>query len=146
MTAGAGTSDEVDQAAATHRDRWHWRRKIRASPVQHRLYRVLVAVAGLLLIVLGLVTGPIPGPGGIPLVLLGLAVWASEFVWAHRVMQVFKAQVHRYQGWSRPQQVAFWVTFIALCGLGGYAFMLVTGVPGWLPASADDLLQRLPGL
>jgi uncharacterized protein (TIGR02611 family) len=137
----------VDLAAtAAHEDRWHWRRRIRANPTQRRLYRVLIAVAGLLLIVLGLVTGPIPGPGGIPLVLLGMAVWASEFAWAHRVMHVFKQQVHRFQQWSRPQQVAFWVGFIAFCGLCGYAFMLVTGVPTWLPSSADVLLEQLPGL
>jgi uncharacterized protein (TIGR02611 family) len=137
----------VDQAAAAAReDRWHWRRRVRANPTQHRLYRILVAIAGLLLIVLGLVTGPIPGPGGIPLVLLGLAVWASEFVWAHRVMHVFKGQVHRYQRWSRPRQVGFWAVFLAVCGLCGYAFMVLTGVPQWVPASADALLQQLPGL
>ena len=102
--------------------------------------------AGLLLVALGFVTGPIPGPGGIPLVLLGLAIWSSEFEWAHRLMQWFKAQLHRFRSWTRWQQAAFWVTFFACCGLGGYTLMLVAGIPGWLPGSADALLQRLPGL
>jgi uncharacterized protein (TIGR02611 family) len=127
-------------------DRWHWRRKIRSKPRQLRVYRGIVAFAGLLLIVLGLVTGPLPGPGGIPLILLGLATWASEFAWAHRLMLWFKAQLHRFRGWTRWQQVGFWVAFFALCGLCGYAFMVLTGVPGWVPSSADSLLQRLPGL
>ena len=55
-----------------------------------------VGFAGLFFVVLGFVTGPLPGPGGIPLVLLGLAIWASEFEWAHKLMQWFKAQLHRY--------------------------------------------------
>ena len=46
---------------------------------------------------LGFVTGPLPGPGGIPLVLLGLAIWSSEFEWAHKLMQWFKAQLHRFR-------------------------------------------------
>ena len=129
-----------------HEDRWHWRRKIRSNPHQLRIYRCVVAIGGLLFVVLGLVTGPIPGPGGIPLILLGIAVWASEFEWAHRLMYWFKAQLHRFQSWSRLQQVGFWLVFFAFCGLCGYSFMLATGVPGWVPDSADALLQKLPGL
>ena len=62
-----------------------------AEPAQARLYRIAVAIAGLLLVCLGFVSGPIPGPGGIPLVLLGLAIWSSEFEWANRLMGWFKA-------------------------------------------------------
>ena len=67
-------------------DRWRWRRKIRQNKRQLAVYRVAVGVLGLLLIAVGLVSGPLPGPGGIPLVLLGLAVWSSEFEWAHQLM------------------------------------------------------------
>jgi uncharacterized protein (TIGR02611 family) len=144
-------SDDVDYSddnvlIDAHEDRWHWRRKIRSNPHQLRIYRCVVAIGGLLFVVLGLVTGPIPGPGGIPLILLGIAVWASEFEWAHRLMHWFKAQLHRFQSWSRLQQVGFWLVFFAFCGLCGYSFMLATGVPGWVPESADALLQKLPGL
>jgi len=97
-------------------------------------------------VVLGCVSGPIPGPGGIPLVLLGLAVWSSEFVWARRVLVWFKGQLRRYQSWSRGRQVGFWFAFFAICGLCGYASMLVLGIPTWLPTPADALLHRLPGL
>jgi uncharacterized protein (TIGR02611 family) len=129
-----------------HEDRWHWRRKIRRHPGKLAFYRAAVALAGLLLVVVGLLTGPIPGPGGIPLVLLGLAIWASEFEWAHRLMQRFKAQLTRFQAWSRWQQALFWAVFIACCGLAGYGYMLLFGVPSWAPTTADSLLQRLPGL
>ncbi len=88
-------------------DRWRWRRKIRGNPHQLRIYRSLVALAGLLLVCLGFVSGPIPGPGGIPLVLLGLAIWSSEFEWAHQLMMWFKAQLHRYHQWSPHWKIAF---------------------------------------
>ena len=44
-------------------DRWRWRRKIRENPSQLAVYRVAVAIAGLIFVVLGVVTGPLPGPG-----------------------------------------------------------------------------------
>ena len=127
-------------------DRWRWRRRIRQNPRRLAVYRVVVAIAGLLLVCLGFVSGPIPGPGGIPLVLLGLAIWSSEFEWAHRLMQWFKVQLHRYQAWPRRWQVLFWLTLVAACGTIGYGYLLLTGVPGWLPSQLEMVLLRLPGL
>jgi uncharacterized protein (TIGR02611 family) len=127
-------------------DRWRWRRRIRQNPRKLAVYRVVVAIAGLLLVCLGFVSGPIPGPGGIPLILLGLAIWSSEFEWAYRLMQRFKLQLHRYTTWPRRRQVLFWVVFVAVCGTLGYSYMLLTGVPGWLPGPIETVLLRLPGL
>lgn len=127
-------------------DRWEWRRKIRADPHKARIYRVVVAVVGTLLIVLGAATGPLPGPGGIPLVLLGLAVWASEFEWAQRLMQWFKRQLHTFRGWSRPRQTLAWLIFFACLGAIGYGYLLVLGIPVWMPAIVAHLLDRLPGV
>jgi uncharacterized protein (TIGR02611 family) len=127
-------------------DRWRWRRKIREDKRKLVVYRIAVGVLGLILMVVGIVSGPLPGPGGIPLVLLGLAVWSSEFEWAHQVMTWFKKQLHRYRTWSASTKTLFWVAFFSCCGLIGYAYMLALGIPGWLPASAHLLLQRLPGL
>jgi len=127
-------------------DRWGWRRKIRKNKRKLAVYRVAVALLGLLLIAVGLVSGPLPGPGGIPLVLLGLAVWSSEFEWAHQLMLWFKKQLHRYRTWSTPQKVLSLVVFFSCCGLLGYFYLLTLGIPGWLPGSVDVVLQRLPGL
>jgi len=127
-------------------DRWRWRRKIREDNRKLAVYRAAVGVLGLILVALGFVSGPIPGPGGIPLILLGLAVWSSEFEWAHQLMQWFKAQLHRYRTWSTGRKILFWVVFICCCWLLGYLYMMVLGIPGWLPGSVNLLLQRLPGL
>lgn len=127
-------------------DRWEWRRRIRAHPRQLVVYRMAVGLGGLLLIALGLMTGPLPGPGGIPLVLLGLAVWSSEFEWAHKLMQRFKVLLRRYAGWTRKQKVAFWVVFLAVCGGLGYLYMVVVGIPFWVPRFAEHYLELLPGV
>ena len=127
-------------------DRWRWRRKIRQDKRKLAVYRAAVALLGLILVTLGFVSGPIPGPGGIPLILLGLAVWSSEFEWAHQVMQWFKAELHRYRTWPSGKKILFWVAFFGFCGVFGYLYLLTLGPPTWLPQSVDLLLQRLPGL
>ena len=127
-------------------DRWRWRAKIRRNPYQLRLYRCVVAVVGTFFIALGFVSGPLPGPGGIPLVLLGLAIWASEFEWAQHLMAWFKVQLHRFRSWSRPKQALAWVVFFACCGAFGYTYLLLLGAPGWMPDRADALLAKLPGV
>lgn len=127
-------------------DRWAWRRRIRRNPHQLRIYRVAVAVAGLLLICLGVVSGPLPGPGGIPLVLLGLAIWSSEFEWAYRLRQRFKAEIRKFRGWSTRRKVVFWVLFFVVCAGLGYSYLLVLGVPFWMPDAIADLVDHLPGV
>ena len=127
-------------------DRWAWRRRIRQNPHQLRIYRVGVAIAGLLLICLGIITGPLPGPGGIPLVLLGLATWSSEFEWAYRLRIRLKAEIKKYGGWPTGKKVAFWVAFSAVCGSLGYAYLLILGIPFWMPEVGASLLDHLPGV
>jgi uncharacterized protein (TIGR02611 family) len=127
-------------------DRWAWRRRIRQNPHKLRIYRVVVGFAGLLLICLGLLTGPLPGPGGIPLVLLGLAIWSSEFEWAYRLRQRFKAEIRKFRGWSTRRKVAFWLVFFAVCASLGYCYLLVLGVPFWMPDVGATLLEELPGV
>ncbi|MGI3780119.1 MAG: PGPGW domain-containing protein [Janthinobacterium lividum] len=131
---------------AAHEDRRAWRRKIRSNPHQLRVYRGVVAAVGLLLILLGLATGWLPGPGGIPLILGGLAVWASEFQWAHRVMLRLKHALHVFRGWSRRKQLLAWAVFLVGCGLAGWAYLAAFGPPAWVPVQVDHVLGFLPGV
>lgn len=145
-TRGTRESGAPPQDRQRTEDRWAWRRKIRADPHKARIYRVLVGALGTLLILLGVVTGPLPGPGGIPLVLLGLAIWASEFAWAHRLMQWFRLQLHKIRSWSRPRQALAWLILIVGVGVICYADLLIFGVPAWLPETIIHCLGRLPGV
>jgi hypothetical protein len=51
--------------------------------------RIAVDVAGFGLILLGLLTGWLPGPGGIPLILAGLGVLSLNYEWARRLLKDF---------------------------------------------------------
>jgi hypothetical protein len=147
--AAAGTpppDGPEDHVGAVREDRWAWRRRIRANPHQLRVYRCIVAAIGLLLVLLGLATGWLPGPGGIPLILGGLAVWASEFHWAHRLMLRFKHALHVFRGWSRPKQAVAWLVFLGACALIGWGYLAVVGPPAWIPFEVDRVLALLPGV
>ena len=56
------------------------------------LRRVVVFVAGLLLIVTGLVLIVLPGPLTIPPILLGLWLWSREFEFARRWLRPVQAK------------------------------------------------------
>ena len=96
-------------------DRWRWRRRIRQNPRQARGVpgrgRPLPACCWS---ASASSAGPLPGPGGIPLVLLGVAVWSSEFEWAYRLHAAVQgvAQAGTGPGPDR-KQVLFWVVFVA---------------------------------
>lgn len=53
------------------------------------LKRIGIDIAGFGLILLGLLTGWLPGPGGIPLVLAGLAVLSLNYEWAEKLVKDF---------------------------------------------------------
>ena len=50
----------------------------------------LVICAGLLIMILGLILMPVPGPGGTPVFLAGLAILSTEFKWARDFLTRFK--------------------------------------------------------
>lgn len=56
--------------------------------------RVAVAVVGGVLVAAGLAMMVLPGPG-LLVIALGFAVLATEFAWAHHVLEVGKAQTAR---------------------------------------------------
>lgn len=131
-------------------DRWAWRRRIRSDPRTYRWYRLGVGVLGVLLILLGAATGWLPGPGGIPLVLLGLAVLASEYEWAHHLLQRARARAHVFGEWARRQPR--WMRWSGgLATLAGvmvamWLTLAVLGLPGWLPGQVTAVLTTLPGV
>ncbi|TFC01857.1 TIGR02611 family protein [Cryobacterium adonitolivorans] len=66
-------------------------------------YRVLVALAGLAVIVVGLILVPLPGPGWL-IVFVGVAILGTEFPAAHRLTRVVRRLAHRVRLWWRARQ------------------------------------------
>ena len=84
-----------------------------------------VGVVGGLLIIAAPLTGWLPGPGGIPLFIAGLAVLASEFEWAQRLLYRVKDWVKELTAWTGKQPA--W-----LKALGTLALFLCVLVAIWL--------------
>ena len=123
---------------------------MRADPRKRRLYRAAVAVVGGLMVLAGLLTGWLPGPGGIPLVLGGLAVLASEFSWARRLLERAKRHVRAFTEWAGSKPL--WLRWAGTAGtvalvVGAvYLYLVLLGAPELLPEAVTSTLVRLPGV
>lgn len=92
-----------------------WRARLRATPGGAQLLQVLVFVAGLLLILLGLVLAALPGPLTIPPILAGLYVWSTEFAWADRLLE--RAKKSAREAWVKAKAKPVLSALVTLSGL-----------------------------
>lgn len=77
--------------------RWHEHPAIAPLAVVARFIRrngkrALITVAGFLVVIVGLLLIPLPGPGWL-IVFGGLAILATEYVWAQRLLRYAKERV-----------------------------------------------------
>jgi len=79
------------------------RARMSRHPVLERTYRVVVAVLGGTLAVIGLLLVPLPGPGWL-VVFLGLAILGTEFHWAKRVATWLKRTLDRFWAWYKARR------------------------------------------
>lgn len=150
MNENLGRSEDLNASTQQKSDDdWEWRRKIRANPHSHRIYRMVVGVVGLIIVVIGLLMVPFPGPGWL-VVFLGMAVWASEFEWAQRFLHRAKHSLGVFNLWLRPQPwwvkgLALLLTIVAVAAIFWLLF-LISGVPGFLPDAVQEWIKQVPGL
>jgi len=113
-----------------------WRRRIAGRRSINEPYRIGVGVVGGLIVALGLAAIPLPGPGWL-IVIAGLFVLATEFLWAERLLEFTKEHVKQWTDWVGDQPV--WVRLLIglVTALFVYGVLVVTlhltGVPGWAP-------------
>jgi len=65
---------------------------IKARRALHLSWQVGVFVIGLAVVVAGIIMLPLPGPGWV-VIFGGMAIWATEFVWAQLVLRWTKRKV-----------------------------------------------------
>ena len=92
--------------------------KIRANPTGRMALKIGVGVLGGLVVALGIVLIPFPGPGW-AIVILGLAIWAVEFAWARNLLEFTKRHVQSWTHWIARQS---WPIRL-LVGLVGFVFV-----------------------
>jgi uncharacterized protein (TIGR02611 family) len=99
-------------------------------------YRVLIGVIGGAIVIGGIALIPLPGPGWL-IVFAGLAVLATEFAWAGRLLDYARAKVRGWTDWVTEQSVLV----RAAIGLGGllavggafWLYAVTVGLPDWFP-------------
>ena len=87
--------------------RWaRWRDRLRSRPAVDLSYRIAVGVVGLTVLAVGIVTIPYPGPGW-AIVFVGLAILATEFEWAQRLLAYVRKRYDAVMAWFKRQ--GLWV-------------------------------------
>ena len=105
-------------------------------PALDLTYRIVVGLLGGAIVVLGIILIPLPGPGWL-IVFAGLALLATEFVWAERLLRYGRRRLHLWTQWVTQQSLLV----RGLIGLGGllcvagaiWAYDVVVGLPSWVP-------------
>ncbi len=92
--------------------------RIRAKPTGRLALKIGVGVLGTLVVAVGIVLIPFPGPGW-AIVILGLAILAVEFAWARRLLHFTKRHVQSWTHWIMRQSLPM----RGLIGLAGFIFI-----------------------
>jgi uncharacterized protein (TIGR02611 family) len=136
-----------DDGTLLEKPRWRDRMSttldvIRANPTGRVALKVAVALAGLLVVAVGALLIPLPGPGWL-IVLGGLGIWAIEFSWARRLLAFTRRNLLMWTRWVTRQS---WGVRIAL-GLVGMIFVsAVVWASVWLSFDINlvtEILDRL---
>lgn len=111
--------------------RWaRWRDRLRERRVADLVYRIVVGVVGLLVLVVGIIAIPYPGPGW-AIVFVGLAILATEFEWARKLLAYARVRYDAAMAWFKEQ--GLWVQVLGAVFTA--AIVLVTlwlfGAIGW---------------
>lgn len=85
----------------------------------------IVLVIGLLIVIASPFTGVLPGPGGIPVFLIGVAILATEFEWARRIRDPILRWVQlAAHVWRRHTIIGTLIIILLACCFAGLSFLL----------------------
>ncbi|MEU4806963.1 TIGR02611 family protein [Actinosynnema sp. NPDC023587] len=114
------TAEQRDKKGEQSGDRPWFRR----NAAMNLTYRIGVGVVGGLVLVGGILMIPYPGPGWL-VVFAGLAILATEFEWAGRVLRFAKRYYDAWVAWLKRQNLLVKTLVLA-------ATALVVAVTCWL--------------
>jgi uncharacterized protein (TIGR02611 family) len=121
-----------------------FRARLEEKPTLRRTYRIGVAILGGLVLVAGLVAIPYPGPGWL-IVFGGLAILATEFMWAKRVLQYARGKYDAWTDWLGRQSLVVRIAVLLATGLVVLATLYLLNaiylVAGWVGLDRWTWLQ-----
>jgi uncharacterized protein (TIGR02611 family) len=112
----AGVLHRVSRRARRVRSWFH------ARPGGQQVWRAGVAVAGLIVVIVGIVLLAAPGPGWL-VIFAGLGIWATEFIWARSLLRRVRRTVGSWTAWleSQPRWLGALVAAVGLLALAAVA-------------------------
>lgn len=99
--------------------------------INRHVKKTTIAMVGGIVLLAGILMIPYPGPGWL-VVFTGLAILATEFAWARRILDYTKSRYDRWQNWMKRQHVTvrilFWLAtallvVVTIWLLNGYGFL-----------------------
>jgi uncharacterized protein (TIGR02611 family) len=110
--------------------RWaRWRDRLRERRRAEFVYRIVVGAVGLIVLGVGILAIPYPGPGW-AIVFIGLGILATEFDWARRLLAYARERYDKVMDWFQAQH---WSIQVA----GGIFTALIVAGTLWLLGAAD---------
>ncbi|MFF4417213.1 TIGR02611 family protein [Streptosporangium sp. NPDC001559] len=97
-----GDADVLKDEAARRSGIHGWLDGVRSTRTGRLTLKIVIGVIGSVLVVAGLIMVPFPGPGWL-VVFAGLAVLATEFHWAHRLLQFGRRTLAAWTAWLGRQ-------------------------------------------
>jgi uncharacterized protein (TIGR02611 family) len=111
--------------------RWaRWRDRLRDRPKAEFGYRIAIALIGLAILGVGVLAIPYPGPGW-AIVFVGLAILATEFDWARRLLAYTRERYDKVMGWFKEQGLWVQVLGAALTAAVVLGTLWLLGALGW---------------
>jgi len=86
------------------------------STLKRQSKKVLIAIVGGLVVLVGLVLVPYPGPGWL-IVFAGLAILATEFEFASKVLEYAKGKYDAWSAWVKRQNLFVQILILAFTGI-----------------------------
>jgi uncharacterized protein (TIGR02611 family) len=114
---------------------WLYRWRVRwagDSRLRQLMWRAIATGIGSAIVVLGIIMLPLPGPGW-AVIFLGLAVLATEYVWAHRLLLFTKnkAQGAANSAFSPQNRRRTWALIVVGAFLAAAAIAWYVETYGW---------------
>ena len=102
------------------------RARVRSTSAGRLLWRIGVTVLGVLVIAIGIVLLPLPGPGWV-IIFGGLGILATEYPWAARLLSRVRRAVSRMGEWVKARGLFLQIVF----GVLSVAFLAAVVLGVW---------------
>lgn len=84
--------------------------------VKRTTKKVATGILGSIVLIIGIIAIPYPGPGWL-IVFAGLAILATEFEWANRLLVFARGKYDAWTQWLKKQHIALRLLVLAITGL-----------------------------